>query len=74
MAPAFSCDELFYIGAALCLDLDSDEVDAILAGSGLALEKDGIEVCRNTIRAAVGEEVWRRARTASLALDNQREM
>ena len=43
---------LFYVGAALYLDLESSEVDAILAERGLALAEDNIDECREVIRRA----------------------
>lgn len=50
--------ELFYIAAALYLDLDSDQVDQILAAAGLDPEADPLPACRAAVRAAVGRQTW----------------
>ena len=41
--------EAFYVGAALFLDLDSDEVDVVLADHGLSVEANSVEDCRACI-------------------------
>lgn len=56
---------LFYVGAALYLDLDSDEVDIILAAAGLAVEINSVEECRDAIRVHFPE---RHARGAEMRL------
>lgn len=50
--------ERFYVGAAMYLDLDSDQVDAILEQAGLDPETDSLESCRVAVRAAVPRETW----------------
>lgn len=42
--------DAFYIGAALFVNLDSAEVDSILADAGLSTENDSVAVCRSAIR------------------------
>jgi hypothetical protein len=41
---------LFYVGAAIYLDLDSDEIDRALATRGLSIAGNSVEECRNAIR------------------------
>jgi len=43
--------DLFYIGASLFLNLDSGEVDVILAASKLTVETNSVLECREVIRA-----------------------
>lgn len=43
--------DLFYIGASLFLNLDSTEVDIILATVKLAVETSSVTECRGIIRA-----------------------
>jgi hypothetical protein len=43
--------DLFYIGAALFLNLDSAEVDIILATVKLTVEASSVTECRKVIRA-----------------------
>lgn len=43
--------DLFYIGASLFLNLDSDEVDTILATVKLTVEASSAAECREVIRA-----------------------
>ena len=51
---------LFYTGAAMLFNLDSDEVDQILADAGLDAATDPLPLCREAIRAHVGPETWER--------------
>ena len=51
---------LFYVGAALYLDLESAQVDAILARAGLDPEADTLADCRAAVKAAVSREAWER--------------
>lgn len=44
--------DLFYIGAAVYLDLDSVEIDQILEARGLELTEDTIAECRAAVQAA----------------------
>jgi len=55
--------ELFYVGAALFLRLDSDEVDDVLARYELSVQRDSVEACRNAIREEYPErfEAMRRS-------------
>jgi len=39
----------FYLGAALIFDLDSDEVDHILAEHGLSVEHDTLLECKQAL-------------------------
>lgn len=48
---------LFYAGG-IFLDLDSCEIDAILADAGLSVERDNVEECRAAIRSYIGEDAW----------------
>lgn len=41
---------LFYIGAALYLDIDSDDLDRALATRGLTVADNSVEECRSAIR------------------------
>jgi len=42
--------EAFYVGAAIYLDLDSCDVDRILAEHNLSTDDDTVEACRDCIR------------------------
>ena len=57
--------EAFYVGAALYLDLDSDEVDEALAVRGLSARFDTLEKCRAALREAYPDR-YRLGRTAYL--------
>jgi hypothetical protein len=39
----------FYVGAAIYKDLDSDEVDLILAAEGLNIETNSVKECKDAI-------------------------
>ena len=41
--------EAFYIGAAIFLDLDSEETDEVLREAGLSLERNSFRECRDAI-------------------------
>lgn len=41
---------LFYTGAALYLDLESDEIDAALARAGLDTTRNTVQECRDAIK------------------------
>ena len=42
----------FYIGAAIYMDFDSDEVDYLLKRAGLTVDQSSLEECRKVIRKA----------------------
>lgn len=44
--------DAFYIGAATFMNLESDEVDAILKKAGLDATKDSIRACRQAVQEA----------------------
>ena len=60
--------EAFYVGAALYLDLDSDEVDMALAKRGLDARLNTLEKCRAALKDAYPDR-YRLGRTAYLKGD-----
>lgn len=47
--------EAFYIGAAVYLNLDSDEVDHILGQAGLNVDEHSARQCRQAVKDAEPE-------------------
>jgi excisionase family DNA binding protein len=50
--------ELFYTGAALYLNLDSEQVDAILIRAGLDTKTGTVTECRAAVRKTVSRQTW----------------